>query len=211
MMKNAKSLLKDCIKCWCEITCTDEKRMKRNFANYCYWCFRNYMKEYNNLKWKEYRDRYYKDNKHKEYMKEYGKKYRQKKKELNKIEKEIYMLSDEYKDKQEEKRLHTYISKKRIWIIKWANKRWIKFDKEITTEYLYWLCTKQKWRCSMSWILMHCWTDIKYNTLSVDRKDNDKWYTKDNIQIVCYMYNVMKSTFTDNECIEFAKSIVKNI
>lgn len=44
-------------------------------------------------------------------------------------------------------------------------------------------------------------------TISVDRIDNNKGYTDDNIQIVAQMYNFCKNNFTDKETINFLKKI----
>mgnify|MGYP001600285305 CR=1 FL=1 len=43
---------------------------------------------------------------------------------------------------------------------------------------------------------------------SLDRIDSSKGYTKDNVQIVCWSYNVAKSTFTDAVVLEMAKAMI---
>jgi hypothetical protein len=48
-----------------------------------------------------------------------------------------------------------------------------------------------------------------YDTPSVDRIDNTKGYTKGNIQIVCYWYNVAKLTFTEDEMMLMCKKVVE--
>ncbi len=47
--------------------------------------------------------------------------------------------------------------------------------------------------------------DSKYNPYapSVDRIDNDKGYTDDNIQITCMIYNFCKNKFTETQVEEF--------
>jgi hypothetical protein len=49
----------------------------------------------------------------------------------------------------------------------------------------------------------------KASTPSIDKIDPKKGYVKDNVQIVCWWYNLSKSTFTDNEVIELCKRVVK--
>lgn len=43
---------------------------------------------------------------------------------------------------------------------------------------------------------------ITYNMPSIDRIDCSKGYTKDNVQIVAWCYNNIKSTMTDDETID---------
>lgn len=45
---------------------------------------------------------------------------------------------------------------------------------------------------------------------SIDRIDPNKGYLKDNIQIVCLMYNLGKCMWTDKEVLEFCKKVVEN-
>lgn len=42
---------------------------------------------------------------------------------------------------------------------------------------------------------------------SVDRIDNEKGYTDDNVQIVCMIYNFCKNKFTDNQVHNFIKEV----
>lgn len=46
---------------------------------------------------------------------------------------------------------------------------------------------------------------------SIDRKDNTKGYTKDNIWIISFKANRMKNTATKPELIHFAKAILKDL
>ena len=47
------------------------------------------------------------------------------------------------------------------------------------------------------------------NCPSLDRKDNSKGYTKDNIQVISFQANRMKNTASLNELITFADNILK--
>jgi hypothetical protein len=42
---------------------------------------------------------------------------------------------------------------------------------------------------------------------SLDRIDNSKGYTKDNIRFVCLMFNYARNNFTDEETLEFFKKV----
>lgn len=44
---------------------------------------------------------------------------------------------------------------------------------------------------------------------SIDRIDNSLPYSKDNVQIVVYMYNVCKSEFSHEDVVRFAKMVAK--
>lgn len=45
---------------------------------------------------------------------------------------------------------------------------------------------------------------------SIDRIDNNKGYTKDNCQVVVWMYNQMKNEYSDDLVYNFAKAIIHN-
>ena len=60
-------------------------------------------------------------------------------------------------------------------------------------------------------------TNIPFNTEirrgahfpSVDRIDSTRGYTEDNVQIVIWMYNAAKGTFTHRDVVNFAKAILQ--
>ena len=45
--------------------------------------------------------------------------------------------------------------------------------------------------------------------ISLDRKDNSKGYTKDNIEVISHLANTMKNSAAPKELIDFAKAILK--
>ena len=50
--------------------------------------------------------------------------------------------------------------------------------------------------------------DMNPLTITIDRKDSTKGYTKDNIQLVTLMYNVCKNRWSHEQVIEFAKGVL---
>jgi len=85
---------------------------------------------------------------------------------------------------------------------------------DITVDDLIELWRKTDGRCVMSNKLMSLETGTVKNRnmmkVSIDRKDNDKGYTKDNIQLVCYRYNAGKNASTDEETLEFWRSVINH-
>jgi predicted nucleic acid-binding Zn-ribbon protein len=49
------------------------------------------------------------------------------------------------------------------------------------------------------------------NSPALDRKNSIKGYTKDNVQVISHLANMMKSHATEEELIKFANWIIKNI
>ena len=85
----------------------------------------------------------------------------------------------------------------------------IDFDKDYLIELFY----KQQGLCAISNLPMTFIVNKgKTNTnVSVDRIDSFKGYTKDNIQLVQAIVNVMKTNLDQNEFIKLCKIIVKSI
>lgn len=54
------------------------------------------------------------------------------------------------------------------------------------------------------------YTSRDIRTPSIDKIDPSKGYTEDNVQIVCWGYNVAKQRWTDKELIEFWKQVIEN-
>lgn len=88
------------------------------------------------------------------------------------------------------------------------SKEWkIDFEKE----YLLELWNKQNGLCALSGLQM---TFSKTGVcdpmnVSVDRIDSNKHYTKDNVQLVCYVLNVMKTNLPMKEFLKICKSVIK--
>lgn len=49
----------------------------------------------------------------------------------------------------------------------------------------------------------------KWYTYSIDRIDNSKGYTKDNVQVITYLANTMKSKASKEELLTFARNIIE--
>lgn len=76
-------------------------------------------------------------------------------------------------------------------------------DKEWIIERLSKPCP----RTNMPFSLVIGWGRT-WNAPSIDRIDNTKGYIKENCQIVVDMYNMCKSTYHENQVLEFAKAVV---
>lgn len=93
-----------------------------------------------------------------------------------------------------------------------ANKK--SFKCELTLDNLLELWYKQGGRCSKTKfkLTLDVGTQANKNPRgpSIDRINNDKGYTLDNIQLVCIQYNLAKNRFTDEDTLEMAKALVEN-
>lgn len=67
----------------------------------------------------------------------------------------------------------------------------------------------QKGLCALSGVTM-TWGKGAYcpTSLSIDRIDSKKGYTKDNIRLLCYAVNAMKGVWGDEHVVEIARGIV---
>jgi len=85
---------------------------------------------------------------------------------------------------------------------------------ELTMEIVWELFEKQEGKCAVSGIPLILNVKIprkgKLNTASIDRIENDKPYTKDNIQWVHKDVNKLKSTFSMERFIELCKLIASH-
>jgi len=82
----------------------------------------------------------------------------------------------------------------------------------ITIQDLMDIFEKQEGLCALSGVKM-TWHQGKIlpTSISIDRIDNSKGYIHGNVRLVCVVVNAFKSTQTDNELYEFAKSLVENM
>lgn len=88
----------------------------------------------------------------------------------------------------------------------------LKLDFDLSIEYLKNLLLMQNNKCKMSGIAfeMSSGDGLKGRSPwspSLDRIDSNKGYTQDNVQFVCLMYNLCKSTWAHNDVVAFANSI----
>jgi hypothetical protein len=89
-----------------------------------------------------------------------------------------------------------------------ANKRGITFN--IAKADIEALAEKQNWKCAKTNIpldLTHGCGQLPFGP-TIDRIDSQIGYQFDNIQLVCYIYNVAKNRFTDADVLTFALALV---
>lgn len=69
-----------------------------------------------------------------------------------------------------------------------------------------------KWKCAISGLQMtyEMFNGRIFTNISIDRKDSNKGYEKDNIQLVCMAVNQMKSDMTNEQLLYFCKQIINN-
>jgi hypothetical protein len=86
---------------------------------------------------------------------------------------------------------------------------------DLTVEYLKTLWESQNGKCPITgWDLIlpqdsdGCKEFSPYNA-SIDRFDNSKGYTQDNVRFICVMANLARSTFTDDQLIDFCRAVAK--
>ena len=71
----------------------------------------------------------------------------------------------------------------------------------------------QNGKCALSGITLDFRKPVgpsQPNQVSVDRIDNTKGYIKDNIRLVCLMANYCRNGFTDQQVVDFCRSVVLN-
>ena len=83
----------------------------------------------------------------------------------------------------------------------------LEFD--IDVEYIEKLLIDQNNRCFYSNIEFN--NEIENISVSIDRIDSKKGYTKDNTRLVCSGVNLMKSDFVEEEFLGYIKSIYSNL
>lgn len=86
----------------------------------------------------------------------------------------------------------------------------LEFDLERTT--LYELYLKQDKKCYYSGLeMIHNINYCDYNSISIDKKDPTKGYTKDNIVLCAFCVNSFKGSKNEEEFKNLLKNIVKNL
>lgn len=80
-------------------------------------------------------------------------------------------------------------------------------DCNLTVEYLRPLVNPR--RCNVTgYAVTFGGTSRGPFTASIDRIDNSKGYVIGNVQIVCWMYNTMKSSWSHEDCLKVAHALV---
>lgn len=96
-------------------------------------------------------------------------------------------------------------------IKKGAERRKLKFDDDITTEFLWQLYLKQNKKCVLTGLeIIPTKSDKIRGTASLDRIDSSKGYTRDNLQWIHKDINLMKMDFDQSQFIEYCKLIASN-
>jgi hypothetical protein len=86
--------------------------------------------------------------------------------------------------------------------------------KHLGIEYVMGILAQQNGRCAISGVEL---TFIKrtdgvkqHTNASIDRIDSGKGYEVGNVQLVCAIVNIMKSTMTTNQLVAWCELIVEN-
>ncbi len=138
----------------------------------------------------------------KEYQKRYSKVYKKtdKYREYHKEYMQEYNKREYYKKRKNAAR-STFHGRFKNWQYG-AKDRGISFD--ITEEYLITLpmtCHYTGRELTLD--------NRKINTLSLDRIDNSKGYTKENVVLCCHRINQMKNTLTNNDFINLCNDVAR--
>ena len=130
-----------------------------------------------------------------------------------------YSRTNEYKRNHRYKSFNHYTRDKFSKQRNLSKKR--KIEWELTFKQVWELLKKQKGKCAVTGIKMTYYrldevknkrmgTGVDTN-LSFDRFDARKGYTIDNIRLVCYAVNYMKSDMTDTKLKAWAKRLYENL
>jgi len=83
------------------------------------------------------------------------------------------------------------------------------WDFEINGDYLYSIAPDY---CPILGVKIdYTANDKRKYSASIDRIDSSKGYTKDNVQIISYLANLMKSNATPEEMVKFAEYVIREI
>jgi len=67
---------------------------------------------------------------------------------------------------------------------------------------------RNEFKCSATGVPLEWGYSLGPRHVSFDRVDPQKGYTKDNVQITTYMYNLCKNKFSHDDVIEMARSLL---
>lgn len=86
---------------------------------------------------------------------------------------------------------------------------------DIDTDFIIALYKQQNGKCARTGITLepsNASGKIRWNpnTITIDRINSAKGYTKDNVQLVTLMYNNCKSNFTHKDVVNFCKQVIEN-
>ena len=113
-------------------------------------------------------------------------------------------VSNKWRNTRKEKDINYYLN----LLLHKAKLRNYSFD--LSLKFLINLWNKQQGLCALSGIMMTHEGAPIFTNVSIDRKNSDKGYTKNNVQLVCVGINKMKSNLTDRKFIEICTTIVRN-
>lgn len=84
-------------------------------------------------------------------------------------------------------------------------------EHSLTLDLLHTLFIIQDWKCRQTGILFDFSTMKGKRSFgpTIDRIDNSRGYTIDNIQIVCNIYNMAKNEFTHDDVMKFAIALIE--
>lgn len=99
--------------------------------------------------------------------------------------------------------------------VSWFNKYKIgavhrSLEWDITIEDVAHILTIQASKCALSGIWISTRGDLNKITASIDRIDNSRGYTKDNIQLIHKKINIMRGTLPVEEFLSFCKKIASH-
>jgi hypothetical protein len=79
----------------------------------------------------------------------------------------------------------------------------------VTPDELMQIWENQKGRCPVSGLIMTWGKKVLLPTsISIDRKDPNKGYSRDNVRLICFCINAFRGRWTDDHVVEMARAIV---
>jgi hypothetical protein len=120
----------------------------------------------------------------------------------------LLMSPEKHKETYSEKIIKKHSSYKNYisTLLNHSSKRRKEFNIDI--QYLIDLYESQNGLCNISGVKMTYDHGKKATNISIDRINNNIGYVKGNIQLTCYIANIMKSTFSIIDFMDFCEKIV---